>query len=120
MQPVITAISSGLDLRCSIVSRESGGKKKIVPHSRRKKNGKGARGETRKGETEREMGPSLEKKTFLEPWINTAVVKSEEHADGRRRREREREGEGRSGDRSSPAGRTIGAPRSVADKQIAN
>lgn len=62
----------------------SGGKKKIVPHSRRKKNGEGARGETRKGETEREIGPSLEKKTFLEPWINTAVVKSEEHADERR------------------------------------
>lgn len=42
-----------------------------------------------KREREREIGGSLEKKTFLEPWINTAVVKSEEHADGRREKERE-------------------------------
>lgn len=38
---------------------------------------------------ERERDWRLEKKTFLEPWINTAVVKSEEHADGRREKERE-------------------------------
>lgn len=43
-----------------------------------------------KREREREIGGSLEKKTFLEPWINTAVVKSEEHADGRRERRREK------------------------------
>ena len=40
---------------------------------------------------ERERDWRLEKKTFLEPWINTAVVKSEEYADERREGERERE-----------------------------
>lgn len=91
MQPVITAISSGLDLRCSIVSRElrRGERKKSYLTRGAKRTGR-ERTERHERERQRERDWTLEKKTFLEPWINTAVVKSEEHADGRRRRERER------------------------------